>query len=686
MPLSSSERGRLFREKRKNDKNYKEKEKERHKAYRTKVKTDVKKYTNMKKKTKLRVQKCRERIRSKKLNISLESLSSVYSSRSTKMKAVHKVRRSLPLSPRKQTAVIQEIAESLGLINSDSISKNANRSTSISESIEKKIQAFYVRDDISRMSPSIRDVKIIRFNGKKVKKQKRHLYFTLREVHSLFSSENPGIKISFSKFVQYRPEEVLLSRETPENICLCYIHENMIFLINSLSKSNSVTGIESYDSAWLDKIVIREHKECGIILCDSCIKRSIENLFSKVEVINNSAFTYNKWQKVDNQLSKSTVQTVIENALEDLKDTLPLFIRHCHTKRHQSTAYEVSKATALEDNSSCMVIQTDFAENYNCKTQDEIQSAYWGHKNISLFTCCVWSCEGIQSFIVVSDNTEHSKRTVCIFLTQILDSLELKSIKEINFWSDGPSCQYKNKYMFGFLPSLLTKYSLEKVTWNFFATSHGKGPVDGIGGIAKRTVTESVMRRSHCVQSAHQFSEVLKERESSIKVIVCNDIEEQMISLNLESMFANVQRVPDIQSSHYWSVSKTQSIKDNFTPIPGECEAPNVSCESPNESEVLDVPDEAPNDTSVSFNVGTYCIVNVEGQRGKFKKFLCQIAKIEGVEVEVQFYKPDTKKENNFVLNHGDKSWYNISELTKLDAIPSPAPRDHIQFHVDIFN
>ena len=42
--------------------------------------------------------------------------------------------------------------------------------------------------------------------------------------------------------------------------------------------------------------------------------------------------------------------------------------------------------------------------------------------------------------------------------------------------------QFKNRFMVAALKPLQEKHSIE-ITCNFFATSHGKGPVDGMFGV-----------------------------------------------------------------------------------------------------------------------------------------------------------------------------------------------------------
>ena len=73
----------------------------------------------------------------------------------------------------------------------------------------------------------------------------------------------------------------------------------------------------------------------------------------------------------------------------------------------------------------------------------------------------------------------------------------------LNIWSDGPSSQFKNRYMANCLPLMNVAYHCQ-TSWNFFATSHGKGPVDGVGGAVKRAVRDMVRcRRAIVIDVRH---------------------------------------------------------------------------------------------------------------------------------------------------------------------------------------
>ena len=57
-------------------------------------------------------------------------------------------------------------------------------------------------------------------------------------------------------------------------------------------------------------------------------------------------------------------------------------------------------------------------------------------------------------------------------------------IEKVRYWSDGASSQFKNQYVFTNLRFHQSDYGIT-ADWNFFATSHGKGENDGVGGMSK---------------------------------------------------------------------------------------------------------------------------------------------------------------------------------------------------------
>ena len=86
--------------------------------------------------------------------------------------------------------------------------------------------------------------------------------------------------------------------------------------------------------------------------------------------------------------------------------TVPGFLRHVYVKRCQEVAYQQD----IEESSAAKcVVQIDFSENYTCVFQDEVKSAHWNQKQLTVFTACVW--KNITSYAVITDSTVHDKST-----------------------------------------------------------------------------------------------------------------------------------------------------------------------------------------------------------------------------------------------------------------------------------
>ena len=90
------------------------------------------------------------------------------------------------------------------------------------------------------------------------------------------------------------------------------------------------------------------------------------------------------------------------------------------------------------------------------------------------------------------------------------------NVTKAYIFSDGPSSQFKNKYIVNFLHKLNQTIHIQ---WNFLATSHGKGVVDGVGGTIKRLVWKALIaRKAAVVVDAKTFYLVAKQLQSSVNV------------------------------------------------------------------------------------------------------------------------------------------------------------------------
>ena len=260
-----------------------------------------------------------------------------------------------------------------------------------------------------------------------------------------------------------------------------------------------------------------------------------------------------QWESCDGRMVKVEHKGTIEEALTSLNDQVTKFLLHVFIKRSQSKAFEDCKLEVIHDSDRALV-QLDFSENYTAEYQDEIQSAHWHQKQISLFTVVIWYGDTAQSYVIVSDNLVHDKYAVCCYLAKILDEVRRRfpSVKVLDIFSDGAASQFKNKFAFRFLCTISENYSMY-IRWQYFA-SHGKGAVDGVGGTVKRVVNSAVnCRQGPPVNSASTFIAAAEKHCPNIVLLEVSKEATDMFSKEnkLEEMWDDVRSITGTQSYHY---------------------------------------------------------------------------------------------------------------------------------------
>ena len=142
---------------------------------------------------------------------------------------------------------------------------------------------------------------------------------------------------------------------------------------------------------------------------------------------------------------------------------------HIFIKRTQNTHYNRLKEN-LKTNE--FIIHVDYSKNYKDKEQDEIQSAYFGHKSFSIFTACCYS-RGIdgtllnENFTVTSEVTDCSRLAAFSCINLIIDSLQKKFPSQFNnspvfyIWSDGCASQFWSRFAFTLMTHFNPDYTIQ---------------------------------------------------------------------------------------------------------------------------------------------------------------------------------------------------------------------------------
>ncbi|CAF2260150.1 unnamed protein product, partial [Rotaria magnacalcarata] len=415
----------------------------------------------------LNLRKFREKVQ---VNLTQPPSQSSFPTKQAKAKALKKVTTVLPINKEKQTELIQQIAADLKSLTIDN--KYARVQQSLSTDIKQKINDYYYRDDISYQAPGKRDTITVKENGIKQQLQKRYLLYSLRELHQLFLEENPDIKIGRSLFQDLRPSNVLYKSSTPHNTCVCLYHENIDLLLKSLK--NHIHNFNSINlHSFIKLLVCDENKElCMFSHCDQC-SLHFNNKIRDQMIHPTSVIKWTLWSTPqEGRAMKVDHEGLVLNCVEALASRVKYFLFHVFVKREQSKFFELIKQNVNDQ--SCLM-QVDYSENFALVEQNEIQSVHWSRKQISLFTTYIWSQSNNYPFVIVSDDPSHDKYTVSKCLEQIFTRLKLllPSLNKLVIFSDGSASQFKQRYLFKNLTILAKRFSIG-LSWNFFASSHGK--------------------------------------------------------------------------------------------------------------------------------------------------------------------------------------------------------------------
>lgn len=530
MAKTAAERKKEQRERLKaneNFKSFKEKESKKQKERRSKNKKTmtieekealkVKKREEMRRYRAKKAQKAVKDEQSTSFNSNSDSPRKAFKSPASFGKALARVKKNLPRSPNKSKALVKKLACQLI---PDIVQPTPKKQTvsQLSGETISKVKEFFLQDSISYQAPGTKDYVIMKDeNGEKLKLQKKYLCMTLGEAYEIFQTENPDVKVCRSKFCELRPIQVCLRHETPSNLCLCIYHENIRLLLSSIcvlpSKTSDLVSLIVCDDC---------SEECFYQNCDECGNlrklHDITAMLSEADLEKEIKFF--QWLSDETKtVSRQRISSSLKEAIEKLEKKLPQFLQHVYAKRQQELFFQdIKKNIPL----NTLILHFDFSENYSFISQDEIQSAHWVLTSCTLYTAIAYFvheeiCQSIP-IVVVSDYLHHDKYAVYKFndtiIRKIQDDFPNLVISKVIYQSDGTGQHFKQKYSI-----CLAMLQSCDVEWHFSATGHGKGPIDGIGGIVKRRIREATLSRKIDPRSAEDFFHAAKNICRNITVL-----------------------------------------------------------------------------------------------------------------------------------------------------------------------
>lgn len=378
---------------------------------------------------------------------------------------------------------------------------------------------------------------------KRVKKNRSIFVLTSTyiSVYEDFKRRHPETKIGFIKFLQLRPSNVRKLQVSERNVCCCPKCENAKFIVQAMNQAcrkNHLGNLQlkgEKDLADLNLCAYNEHPNptCLDGSCESCANKVKSHYQPLVEKAAHQAMEYNKWQTVhtektvrDGKGGKKpkicastdlvTHTTTVNDIVEMTVNEVNSLCNHLFRARWQQSQFSDAK-DVMPPRSAVMVI--DFAQNYACSFQDEVQSAHWSQNQVTIHSMVAYtnisnaesSATHIVNMVAISPDLKHDTTAVAIYCDLACTHLKDEyGVTKVIQYSDCCASQYRGK---GSFADISLSPDVER---HYFESYHGKSAADGLSAVVKHSVTHAVTHRKALVRNAKEFFNYCKEHLTDV--------------------------------------------------------------------------------------------------------------------------------------------------------------------------
>ncbi|XP_022107155.1 uncharacterized protein LOC110988172 [Acanthaster planci] len=299
--------------------------------------------------------------------------------------------------------------------------------------------------------------------SKKTLQKTRVLEMPIPNLYKQFKNDHPNEKVGKSTFYKLRPKYIKTVGSIKFRGCLCDYCENVKLKLKAVKSKMTLEELSSITLCQKGKDQKYNNKACIERKCQHCgvtkMREHFEGLDTRKEV------EWSKWMKVKEEkitkkgkmlLTKKVRQLqhgTTAELLKELEKELHTIPEHLFCKSWQQNQF--SKLTSQKLPKGWCVMVLDFAENYACKTQDEVQAAHWTqdqvtvHPIITYYNCNNPTCTKpiMHSIAIISDDLNHDYHAVHAFTSIAIKEVRQRQqeLTKVIRFSDGCSAQYKSK-------------------------------------------------------------------------------------------------------------------------------------------------------------------------------------------------------------------------------------------------
>lgn len=254
------------------------------------------------------------------------------------------------------------------------------------------------------------------------------------------------------------------------------------------------------------------------------------------------------------------VATDAECFIDNFVNSIPIIQKHDFIAKSQAESFRCMRDRLIEGE---VLVVADFSENYAFVYQDSVQSVHYNNSQATIhpFACYAWQNGEIKPLncVIISDYLDHNTAAIHAFQKYLILFLKSKcpKLRKVIYYSDGAGSQYKNRYNMVNLLLHNEDFGVP-AEWHFFATAHGKGPSDGLGGTIKRLATRASLQ-GEIIQTPQELFN-WAQNNCNLNVVFVQKMECVQERESLNDRFNRAASIPGIRSFHSAIPLSTTSV------------------------------------------------------------------------------------------------------------------------------
>lgn len=440
-----------------------------------------------------------------------------------------------------------KVAASLGIGNrmrknlKQSTAARQTRKDAISTTVTEQVQSFWKSEGISHIVPLKKRVK----SGQPT----YVLDCTYMDAYRQFKVAHPRTKIGYVKFISLKPKFVKHLKAVERIVCCCQKCENLKLKLRALNIKATTSHLANLRIATIrelsDKTLCPYHdgefpaKSCTDRTCQNCGTHCLLDWYAPLtDQEGETEVTYDAWRLVQEErlvkkaghsepikvtrkhLRLVTSICTVRELVNQVRGSTPgnkvlggldQVSSHLFRARWQQDQFRQAKQNMPP---KCAVLVTDFAENYSCGIQDEVQAYHWSQAQVTIHPTMAYINASLEvspepthteAVFIITDDPKHDAAAVETFMKVTNTHLKQKyDLQAVTQFSDCCAAQYRGKTSFADASFTKQDHDLD-LTRHYFESSHGKSAADGLGAIVKHNATAAVTRRQVKIRNAEEF-------------------------------------------------------------------------------------------------------------------------------------------------------------------------------------